>query len=133
MSALTPHPSTLPPALWLDLLGLPWQADARGPQAYDCLGLLLEIQRRMGHIVPDWTSRESELDAAKSLWRPVTEPEPGVAILIHGATPRWHIGVVTGGGYMLHASQHHGAVVRERYTAFPWHKRIEGFYSWKQD
>jgi cell wall-associated NlpC family hydrolase len=65
-------------------------------------------------------------------WTSVPEPEPGNGILFRSTNPPWHIGVAAGDGWMIHASESAGAVVRERYNAFPWHKRIEGFYRWRQ-
>jgi probable lipoprotein NlpC len=121
----------IPYSLWCDLLGLPWRKDARGPDAYDCVGLLLEILRRIGLSIPDWTSDQSGMDAATPLWDPVTDPQPGDLILIRSVAPRWHIGVVSGDGYMLHSREGAG-VLRERYNSFPWQGRIEGFYRWKQ-
>jgi len=35
-----------------DLLGLPWKRGAHGPEAYDCWGLVWEVQRRLGVDVP---------------------------------------------------------------------------------
>jgi cell wall-associated NlpC family hydrolase len=120
----------LPYELWADLLGKPFVEDARGPDAYDCVGLLLEMQRRVGNQVPAWGSDVNNLEPAKEHWERVSDPQPGDAILIRSLDPLWHIGVVCGGGYMIHAHSSCG-VVRERHNAFPWHKRIEGFYRWK--
>jgi cell wall-associated NlpC family hydrolase len=122
---------TLAYSVWADLLGKPWRKDARGPDAYDCAGLLLEIQRRLGRAVPNWTSDQSGLDAAAAQWERISDPRPGDAILFTSVDPPWHVSVVCGGGYMIHAREGAG-VVRERYNSFPWHARIEGFYRWKQ-
>jgi cell wall-associated NlpC family hydrolase len=131
-ASLTPAQApSLPAGMWLDLLGLPWRKDARGPDAYDCVGLLLEIERRLGYPVPAYASELSELSLAMLRWEPVETPIPGDGILIRSADPRWHIGVVCGGGYMLHSREGAG-VVRERYNSLPWLNRIEGFYRWKQ-
>lgn len=123
--------AALPLSLWIDLLGKPWRKDARGPEAYDCVGLLLEIERRLGYPVPAYASEVRELATAMECWEPVSEPVPGDAILIRSVDPRWHIGVVSGGGWMIHALQGVG-VVKERYNSFPWQHRIEGFYRWKR-
>lgn len=126
--------TSLPYALWRDLLGKPFEDRARGPQTFDCVGLFLELQRRLGRDLPAYGSREIELYMAlvSDRWERVDKPEPGDGVLIYSDDPRWHIGTVAGGGYMLHVFAGHG-VSRERYDTFPWHKRIEGFYRWKQD
>lgn len=50
-----------------DLLGKPYKAHARGPAAYDCYGLVIEVEKRLGHTMPDLytklsNSNEWELD-----------------------------------------------------------------------
>ena len=35
-----------------DLIGLPFQDEGRGPYGYDCYGLLVEVYRRNGVILP---------------------------------------------------------------------------------
>src|SRR6187399_3217256 len=39
-----------------DLIGKPWRLGARGPDAYDCWGLVREVLQRMrpGEALPDW-------------------------------------------------------------------------------
>lgn len=122
---------TIPYSLWADLLGKPWQKDARGPDAYDCVGLLLEVERRLGRKVPAYASDIRVVASALADCERVTEPLPGDAILIRSANPRWHVAVVCGAGCMLHSREGAG-VVKERYNSFPWQARIEGFYRWKQ-
>jgi cell wall-associated NlpC family hydrolase len=122
---------TIPYSLWADLLGKPWREDARGPDAYDCVGFFLEIERRLGFPVPEYASEESAVELAVADWELVTDPIPGDAILIRWINPAWHIGVVCGDGYMLHTREGAGAA-KERYNSFPWKARIEGFYRWKQ-
>jgi cell wall-associated NlpC family hydrolase len=121
----------LPYTLWADLLGKPWQKDARGPDAYDCVGLLLEIERRLGRSVPEYASDIRVVASALAACDKVDIPLPGDAILIRSANPRWHVAVVCGAGWMLHAREGAG-VLKERYNSFPWQARIEGFYRWKQ-
>ena len=117
----------LPSSLWLDLLGKPFAAGARGPDAYDCVGLLVEIMRRRCIELPPWGSHVRELDGALAWWEPVGDPQPGDGILFVSDDPPWHVGVVTGGGYMIHAHPSCG-VARERYNSFPWLNQIRGFY-----
>ena len=94
---------------YLDLLGVPFERGARGPEAYDCYGLAIEMFRRAGVVVPDFTS-------------PGTLEE--VAELIASEAPRWrrvpvgtvmslttfrlegigaHVGVALGGDRFIHA------------------------------
>ena len=124
---------TLALSVWFDLLGKPYADNGRGPDAYDCVGVFLEIQRRIGNMLPDYSSDLWGLALARNDgWERVTDPQPGDGILIRSAHPSWHIGAVCGAGYMIHAHPQCG-VSRERYNADPWHKRIEGFYRWKRE
>ena len=45
-----------------DLLGKAYKAHARGPNSYDCYGLVLEVENRLGHIMPDLYTRLAEND-----------------------------------------------------------------------
>lgn len=36
-----------------DILGKPYKAHARGPKAFDCYGLVIEVEKRLGHTMPD--------------------------------------------------------------------------------
>ena len=121
----------LPLNLWIDLLGKPFADGGRGPDAYDCVGLLLEVQRRMGRSLPAWGSHARNLPGALARWELTDDPQPGDGILIRSSDPAWHIGIVCGDNHMLHANPDAGQVVRERYNSFPWQNRIEGFYRWK--
>jgi len=121
---------SIPYTLWADLLGKPWRADARGPDAYDCVGLLLEIERRLGYTLPDYASESHALLAAMAAWERVTDPQPGDGILIYSAHPRWHVAVVCSPNMMLHSREGLGVAI-ERYSGFPWQSQIEGFYRWR--
>jgi cell wall-associated NlpC family hydrolase len=123
---------SLPYTLWADLLGKPWRKDARGPDDYDCVGLLLEIERRLGRIVPEYASDIRAVAPALAECERITDPLPGDAILIRSANPRWHVAVVCESGWMLHSREGAG-VLKERYNSFPWQARIEGFYRWRQN
>ena len=45
-----------------DLLGKPYKAHARGPEAYDCYGLVIEVEKRLGHTMPDLYTKLSKSD-----------------------------------------------------------------------
>ena len=36
-----------------DLLGKPYKAHGRGPNGYDCYGLVIEVEKRLGRELPD--------------------------------------------------------------------------------
>lgn len=43
-----------------DLLGKPYKAHARGPKEFDCYGLVIEVEKRLGHTMPDLYTKLSE-------------------------------------------------------------------------
>lgn len=48
-----------------DLLGLPFADGGRGPDSYDCWGIVREVYRRYGVTLPDYPI--SAMDAVKSV------------------------------------------------------------------
>jgi cell wall-associated NlpC family hydrolase len=122
-------------SLYGDLLGKPWREDARGPDAYDCLGLTIEIQRRRGLAVPDFVSSAAELHrqlADGGFLAGCTrleEPDAGAVVLMRSlGTHGYHMGVMVDRFRMLHASEPAGSVVLERLSSSRWSRRTCGFY-----
>ena len=126
------------------LIGLPWVAGARGPEAYDCWGLFLAVQRQhfdrdLPEIPIDALDLRAVLDAftahpARQRWQPVSPVEEGDAILMRQSRYPVHIGVwldIDGGG-VLHAVRHAGVVFQNlaALDAHGW--RIEGYYRFRE-
>jgi cell wall-associated NlpC family hydrolase len=126
---------SLPAALYADLVGKPYAEGARGPAAYDCLGLAIELERRRGLAVPDFVSSEAELHRQLAAGgflaglEPISAPEAGALVLMrsdHAA--KVHLGVMTDAFSMLHAAEAVGSVVRQRLADTFWKRRVLGFY-----
>jgi len=91
-------------------INLPWQAGAKGPDAYDCWGLLQEVRNRyFGVSVPDVRFGDAARDLYEQKlrngdWEIVPIPAHGDGVLLRdGNHP--HVGVyldIDGGG-ILHA------------------------------
>jgi cell wall-associated NlpC family hydrolase len=120
--------------LFVDLIGKQWRACARGPDAYDCLGLVLEIQRRRGVTVPNFLSCEGELHrqlAGGGYLAGCTKleaPEPGCVALFKVGPHEHHMGVMLNGYRMIHStSQTYGAVI-ESVLGPLWNRKIVGYY-----
>jgi hypothetical protein len=125
---------SLSPRLYADLIGKPYLKDARGPAKFDCLGLAIEIQRRMGHTVPEFVSSESELHRQlatggflASCTR-VDEPKAGCVVLFLMSASEHHIGTMTDRFVMVHTTAQTRGVVREPILGPLWSRRIVGFY-----
>ena len=114
-------------SLYADLLSIPWKPGGRDRDGIDCVGLFLEMQRRMGRTVPAYGSDEGVLAIARESWERVEDPQPGDAVLLRSSKPAWHIGTVTKRGVMIHAKEGAGVVV-ERYDAPQYARRVEGIY-----
>ena len=44
-----------------DLLRKPYKAHGRGPNNFDCYGLVIEVERRLGHKMPDLYTRLADV------------------------------------------------------------------------
>lgn len=125
-------------AEYADLIGAPYRLNARGPDAYDCYGLIIELHRRRGVQLPDYRARDNAHAAALFMlglanWREC-EPAPGSALLILVAIPGtgeslWHCGMVVDGLHFVHTWARSGGVTRERLSL--WRRKIKGFYSFE--
>jgi hypothetical protein len=122
------------------LIGLPWVVGAAGPDAFDCWGLFVTVQRQcFGCDLPqnpvDATNLRAVLDAfnghpERQRWKSVDQPAAGDAVLMRQSRYPVHIGVwldIDGGG-VLHSVRHAGVVFQTlaALDAHGW--RIEGFY-----
>lgn len=114
----------------------------RGPDEFDCWGLVRQIQMdQFGVELPSLASEyASALDRPSvavtvqryteelsRAWRIVTEPMRGdIVVLRIGGVP-WHCGVIIADDWMLHILGD-AAVAREQISREPWKNRIEGIY-----
>jgi cell wall-associated NlpC family hydrolase len=103
-------------------IGLPYREGARGPDAYDCYGLVAAVLKAVrGVSLPDWyqaapgpqsasraisAALAGEVDGGRTV--PVETPDDmDIAIVGSRARPH-HVGVVVSGG-VLHASRAFGS------------------------
>ncbi|MCE9664531.1 C40 family peptidase [Halomonas sp. M5N1S17] len=116
-------------------IGTPFRPHGRGPDHYDCYGLLVKAWRDVRGIeLPDYVSdypRFKDSDQLASVvsgacvhdWQPVEVPQPMDAVVIYRDGRPMHIGLYLGAGQVLHI-EHGIEAVAEPVTAF----RIEGYY-----
>lgn len=105
---------------WADYIGIPWQAGAQGPDAYDCMGFFRTVQaRHFGLempiiIAPDYDDANAlaalfGTHDERTRWGRIDAPVHGSAVLVHRPM---HIGTwlnVDGGG-VLHCVRGPGVV-----------------------
>lgn len=127
----------LAPNLYADLIGKPYREDARGPEAYDCLGLAIELQRRQGRDVPNFRSTAEEFAAqyGEGLLGPcvqISAPVPGCAALFRMIDDERHLGTMLDRFCMMHTQAARragaGSAVIEQIRMTPWERRLLGFY-----
>lgn len=116
----------------IDLIGTPFCYGARGPHAFDCYGLVMEMARRNGHCLPDFgvASQQAMISAMMGAslpqWQPV-DPGPGAVVLIR--VGRWasHCAYQIDDHRMIHAWERAHGVSLIRIDE--WQQRIVGFYA----
>lgn len=117
-----------------DLVGKPFAEFGRGPEAFDCYGLVIEVSRRLGRPFPDYGSLPAASEACirrieerSGELSPVASPEVGDVVLMGVAAPGRpdHLGVVTEPGWFLHTLPSRGACLSRLSL---WEQFILGVY-----
>lgn len=116
-----------------DLIGTPYRLGARGPDAYDCAGLVVECLRRMGIVmdIPDTSESEKRNYTSmhailRKAWRPVKESRAGLVVLIKPA----HVGMMVNRREMIHCSEWRGQVCIEYIDSPHLRPCLGGFYEY---
>ena len=128
------------------LTGVPFVKGARGPQAYDCYGLLSECHLRDGRNIPDYRSPSDQTAIAKlmlqekSKWREIWRRgdsefrhsliSPGNTILFSILGLPSHVGYALSTREFLHTWEKSGGVTVERISY--WKNRIYGIYNYDE-
>lgn len=128
---------------WDRYIGLPYAEGARGPEAYDCYGLVAAVFRAArGVVLPDWhqaaagphaasraisAALAGEVAGGRSV--PVAEPQDLDVAVVGSQLRPHHVGVVVDGG-VLHASRAFGSTWHPlaRFTMLYPHTE---FYRWQ--
>ncbi len=119
-----------------DLIGVPFKLGARLPgPAVDCYGLVMEVCRRRGIMLPDpFTSHVRVMQAKDWIltrltgWRRVEQPAAGVVVeLVPGAGVPAHVGVLLDARRVLHADPQAGVIGSDLLRLQEW-GLVRGFY-----
>ncbi len=120
-------------------VGRPYAPDGRGPDKYDCYGLLIAGARCFGVEITDCppppdadplaraVHAEHVLKSAARTWVQVPFPAAGEAVLFKRPRQPHHVGICVDGLDVLHACELAGQVVRERLADHP--ATIVGFFA----
>lgn len=132
---------------YIDLLGVQFAYGGRGPTEYDCYGLVIELNRRLGKTIPDYRSPEegSEIEVlmggeAKSKWTcfahrddypdldfPPSVFQPGRTIMFQVGRFGCHVGFIIRPRKFIHVWEGSGSVEVTPIHR-DWKRRIIGVY-----
>lgn len=120
----------------INLIGKPFKDGARGPDAFDCWGLVMVALRHYGYELPDYhisafasAAIGAEISSAQKTWEEITEPVPGCVVVMRfgrSATIN-HIGVYIGAGQFMHARDKTGVCI-ERVENPVFKQLIQGYF-----
>ena len=98
--------------MYRDLIGKPFQALGRGPEAYDCWGLVIEVARRIGIEVPDYGVDPDDPDSisdkfyeVEGNYKVVSSAQRGDIVLYKRMDGGLHFGIMVNSLDMLHVSR----------------------------
>jgi cell wall-associated NlpC family hydrolase len=126
---------TLKTVHYADLLGKPFEYGGRGPDLYDCYGLVVELHRRHNIALPDYTStddatRQGELfaDGIDRYYEKVTSRKPLDIALFRLRRGHWHCGVVVDDyDRFVHITENTSVSCEELHDPI-WKPRLVGIY-----
>lgn len=120
-------------------IGLPYADKGRGPDAWDCWGLIRAVlHAQFGHALPSYAddyiaaSDHRSVTAAVQAglldgWRAVARPKAGDIVILNVGNRPWHCGLVVADNLFLHAQPRTTSSI-ERLDSLQWRNRIEGYY-----
>ena len=121
-----------------DYVGLPYRKGARGPDAYDCWGLVMHFYaHELGLVLPDFSytpDRAGYMGAVErglEIFKKVDAPSMYDIVLLKIVGRPYHTGLYVKektGDRILHAYRERDGSVLDRLSQ--WQNQIEGYYSW---
>ena len=123
--------------MYSDLIGKPFKYHGRGPDEYDCLGLVIEIFKRNNIPIGALTSLEEPSEISSKLAEhsgqliEIPAPRP-LAVVLFCIVPPYvsHMGVILDKyGLFIHAIQDCSVSI-ESVNSKLWQRRVRGFYKW---
>ena len=116
-----------------DFVGLPYENEGRGPEAFDCLGLLIAVNRDVfGKEIEDpgfsmaQALRPSNRKKLEHQFERAETPTEGDALLFNLGRRALHVGVYINENLMLHS--HFDLSTVERWSGPNWFCRFVGAY-----
>jgi cell wall-associated NlpC family hydrolase len=116
-------------------IGIPYRLGARGPDAYDCYGLICHLLKLDGVNAPDYKSPADSQHIAHAIrsqlhmWAP-TELRPG-AVPLFRVPGMFHCAYMINAGEFIHTWERSGGVCIEPLSN--WTSRLVGIYEYTGD
>ena len=121
-----------------DLLGKPYSPHGRGPDSFDCYGLVIEVEKRYGIDLPDFdyqsyseqfiTGHFSTLQASNHALKIDVLVEGAVVLFENMQGFKTHIGVYIGNNQIVHCNKKGVRIEDTNYAE----KFIAGVYIWQK-
>lgn len=117
-----------------DLIGKPFEYGGRGPDSYDCYGLVMTMLARQGVTPFDfgWHDESAAIEAMMlsaldtGMWESC-EMQPGSVLLFRVGRFTRHVGFAVSHSRFVHCWERSGGVVSERLSE-DWNSRLKGCY-----
>lgn len=116
-----------------NLIGKPYARGGRGPDAYDCAGLVVEVMRRRGIKLSIPETPEAECDQLAAMrailaaqWVDVPRAFAGCIVFFRSN----HVAVMLSPTKFIHVAEDVGQVCIERLEGAIWPRRFVGFYEY---
>jgi cell wall-associated NlpC family hydrolase len=106
----------------LALQGKPYKSGERGPDSFDCSGLVYYVFKQYRPLPPP---AEAQGRAGREIPRDSTQPGDLVLFRIDGD---FHVGIVVRGAEFVHASKSRGVAIDNVDSSY-WRKRLIGYRS----
>jgi cell wall-associated NlpC family hydrolase len=121
-------------------VGLPFKEKGRGPDGYDCWGIVREILDKEFGItgLPDYVGSYTSVGDKRSVsaavtaglaegWQRVDKANDGTLVILRLAGRPWHCAIAVNSEWMLHVVEGANTCL-ERMDSMVWNDRIEGYY-----
>jgi cell wall-associated NlpC family hydrolase len=125
-----PAPGFVPE--YVDLLGSRFAYGGRGPDVFDCYGLVMELHKRCGQTIPDVLSPDEQsriatvVDKECQIWTPC-QIGPGAVVTFRIGRYVSHVGLMLSKSKFIHIWEGSNlGVAVENISA--WERRIAGVY-----
>lgn len=105
------------------LLGKTYKTGGRGPDAFDCSGLVYYAYKKAGVVLPVTAEEQNKIGVEVSRWSTL----PGDLVFFR-IIREFHVGIMINEREFIHASKSRGVTIDDLSTPY-WTKSLQGFRS----